>query len=194
MRKSFYETLIIVLIAAAVFFGLRFTIQTYIVSGPSMEPNYRNSEWIIVEKLAYKFANVRRGDIIVFQPPISSTKPFIKRIIGLPGETVEIKDGAVDIQKADGSIITLQEPYIKEPFSSTYTSIVIPPNEYFVMGDNRNHSIDSRYGWLVSGDKIIGKAWISIWPPKLWGLAPIYRQTSKVTGNAENWLDTYRQV
>ena len=186
MRKSFYETLIIVLIAAAVFFGLRFTIQTYIVSGPSMEPNYRNSEWIIVEKLAYKFANVRRGDIIVFQPPISSTKPFIKRIIGLPGETVEIKDGAVDIQKADGSIITLQEPYIKEPFSSTYTSIVIPPNEYFVMGDNRNHSIDSRYGWLVSGDKIIGKAWISIWPPKLWGLAPIYRQTSKVTGNAEN--------
>jgi signal peptidase I len=190
MRKSFYETLIIVLIAAAVFFGLRFTIQTYIVSGPSMEPNYRNSEWIIVEKLAYKFANVRRGDIIVFQPPISSTKPFIKRIIGLPGETVEIKDGAVDIQKADGSIITLQEPYIKEPFSSTYTSIVIPPNEYFVMGDNRNHSIDSRYGWLVSGDKIIGKAWISIWPPKLWGLAPIYRQTSKVTGNAENWLDT----
>jgi signal peptidase I len=190
MRKSFYETLIIVLIAAAVFFGLRFTIQTYIVSGPSMEPNYRNSEWIIVEKLAYKFANVRRGDIIVFQPPISSTKPFIKRIIGLPGETVEIKDGAVDIQKADGSIITLQEPYIKEPFSSNYTSIVIPPNEYFVMGDNRNHSIDSRYGWLVSGDKIIGKAWISIWPPKLWGLAPIYRQTSKVTGNAENWLDT----
>jgi signal peptidase I len=190
MRKSFYETLIIVLIAAAVFFGLRFTIQTYIVSGPSMEPNYRNSEWIIVEKLAYKFANVRRGDIIVFQPPISSTKSFIKRIIGLPGETVEIKDGAVDIQKADGSIITLQEPYIKEPFSSTYTSIVIPPNEYFVMGDNRNHSIDSRYGWLVSGDKIIGKAWISIWPPKLWGLAPIYRQTSKVTGNAENWLDT----
>lgn len=190
MRKSFYETLIIVLIAAAVFFGLRFTIQTYIVSGPSMEPNYRNSEWIIVEKLAYKFANVRRGDIIVFQPPISSTKPFIKRIIGLPGETVEIKDGAVDIRKADGSIITLQEPYIKEPFSSNYTSIVIPPNEYFVMGDNRNHSIDSRYGWLVSGDKIIGKAWISIWPPKLWGLAPIYRQTSKVTGNAENWLDT----
>ena len=190
MRKSFYETLIIVLIAAAVFFGLRFTIQTYIVNGLSMEPNYRNNEWIIVEKLAYKFANVRRGDIIVFQPPISSTKPFIKRIIGLPGETVEIKDGAVDIQKADGSIITLQEPYIKEPFSSTYTSIVIPPNEYFVMGDNRNHSIDSRYGWLVSGDKIIGKAWISIWPPKLWGLAPIYRQTSKVTGNAENWLDT----
>ena len=186
MRKIIYQNIIIVLIAAAVFVGLRFTIQTYIVNGPSMEPNYRNNEWIIVDKLAYKFANVRRGDIIVFQPPISSTKPFIKRIIGLPGETVEIQNGTVDIRKADGSIITLQEPYIKEPFSSNYTSMVIPPNEYFVMGDNRNNSTDSRYGWLVSGDKIIGKAWISIWPPKLWGLAPIYRQPPMVTGNAEN--------
>jgi len=186
MRKIIYQNIIIVLIAAAVFVGLRFTIQTYIVNGPSMEPNYRNNEWIIVDKLAYKFSTVRRGDIIVFHPPISSTKPFIKRIIGLPGETVEIQNGTVDILKADGSTITLQEPYIKEPFSSNYTSTVIPPNEYFVMGDNRNHSTDSRYGWLVSGDKIIGKAWISIWPPKWWGLAPIYRQTSRVTGNAEN--------
>jgi signal peptidase I len=186
MRKSFYETLIIVLIAVAVFFGLRYTIQTYIVNGLSMEPNYWNNEWIIVEKLAYKFANVQRGDIIVFQPPISSTKPFIKRIIGLPGETVEIQDGTVDIHKADGSIITLAEPYIKEPFYSNYTSIVIPPNEYFVMGDNRDDSTDSRYGWLVSSDKIIGKAWISIWPPKLWGFAPIYRQPSMLTNTVGN--------
>jgi signal peptidase I len=151
-----------------------------------MESNYHNNEWIVVNKLAYKFTNPQRGDIIIFQPPISSTKPFIKRIIGLPGETVEIKDGAVDIRKADGSIITLQEPYIKEPFSSNYTSIVIPPNEYFVMGDNRNNSTDSRYGWLVSSDKIIGKAWISIWPPKLWGFAPIYRQPTAVTGTLGN--------
>ena len=157
MRKSFYETLIIVLIAVAVFFGLRYTIQTYIVNGLSMEPNYWNNEWIIVEKLAYKFANVQRGDIIVFQPPISSTKPFIKRIIGLPGETVEIQNGTVDIRKADGSVITLQEPYIKEPFSSNYTSIVIPPNEYFVMGDNRNHSTDSRYWGFVARQQIVAR-------------------------------------
>lgn len=184
MGKYFYETLIIVLISVAVFIGLRFTIQTYIVNGPSMEPNYQNNEWIIVEKLAYKFAKVQRGDIIVFQPPVSSTKPFIKRVIGLPGEIVEIHNGIVDIRKADGSIITMQEPYIKEHFPSNYTSIVIPPDEYFVMGDNRNNSTDSRYGWLVSSDKIIGKAWISIWPPKLWGLAPIYRQPHPVPGTA----------
>ena len=82
-----------------------------------MEPNYWNDEWIIVDKLAYKFHTPQRGDIIIFQPPITSTKPFIKRIIGLPGETVEIKDGTVYIHKTDGSVITLQEPYIKEPFA-----------------------------------------------------------------------------
>jgi signal peptidase I len=184
MRKSFYETLIVTLIAVTIFFALRFTIQTYIVNGSSMAPDYRNNEWIVVEKLAYKFAGPLRGDIIIFHPPVPSTKPFIKRVIGLPGEIVEIQNGTVDIRKPDGSTITLQEPYIKEPFSSNYTSIVIPPNEYFVMGDNRNNSTDSRYGWLVSSDKIIGKAWISVWPLDLWGLAPIYRQSATVTVTA----------
>ncbi len=185
-NKSFYETLIIILIAVALFVGLRLTIQTYIVYGPSMEPNYWEKEWIIVNKLAYKFSAPKTGDIIVFQPPVSSTKPFIKRVIGLPGESVEIKNGTVYIHKTDGSIITLQEPYIKEPFSTNYRSPVIPENEYFVMGDNRNNSSDSRSGWLISRNEIIGKAWISIWPPQLWGVAANYVQPSMVTGTAGN--------
>ena len=123
--------------------------------------------------------------IIVFQPPISSTKPFIKRIIGLPGETVEIKDATVDVHKTDGDIITLQEPYIKEPFFTNYTGIIIPENEYFVMSDNRNNSSDSRYGWLVSRDKIRGQAWISVWPPSLWGLADNYTQPPLLPGTAQ---------
>ncbi len=181
MNKSFWETLVIIFIAVILFVGLRLTIQTYIVYGPSMEPNYWNDEWIIVDKLAYKFHTPQRGDIIIFQPPVTSTKPYIKRIIGLPGESVEIKDGKVYIHKTDGSVISLQEPYIKEPFATNYTSQVIPPNEYFVMGDNRNNSSDSRGGWLASRDKIFGKAWISIWPPHLWGVAPTYRQPSGVS-------------
>ena len=186
MNRTFWETVIIILIAALLFVGLRVSIQTYIVYGPSMEPNYWEDEWIIVDKLAYKFQAPQMGDIIVFQPPISSTKPFIKRIIGLPGETVVIKDGTVYVYKTDGSVVTMQEPYIKEPFFSNYNSGVIPPNEYFVMGDNRNNSTDSRYGWLASRDKIIGKAWLSIWPPRLWGFAPTYRQPATATSTAGN--------
>jgi signal peptidase I len=181
MSRDFWETIVIILIAVVIFVGLRISIQTYIVYGPSMEPNYWDGEWIIVDKLAYKFHTPQTGDIIVFQPPISSTKPFIKRIIGLPGETVEIKDGTVYVHKKDGSVVTMQEPYIKEAFSSNYNSGVIPANEYFVMGDNRNDSTDSRYGWFASRDKIIGKAWISIWPPRLWSLAPTYRQPASAT-------------
>ena len=184
--RNFWENVVIILLAVVLFIGLRLTIQTYVVNGPSMESNYWNDEWIIVNKLAYKLHAPQRGDIIVFQPPVSSNKPFIKRIIGLPGESVEMRDGTVYIHKTDGSVITLQEPYIKEPFSTTYTSSVIPENEYFVMGDNRNDSTDSRYGWFASRDKIIGEALISIWPPRLWGLAPTYRQPAKVSTTTGN--------
>ena len=186
MSRDFWETIVIILIAVILFVGLRISIQTYIVYGPSMEPNYWEDEWIIVDKLAYKFHAPQTGDIIIFQPPISSTKPFIKRIIGLPGESVEIKNGTVYVYKADGSTVKMNEPYINEPFFSNYNSGVIPADEYFVMGDNRNNSSDSRGGWFASRDKIIGKAWISIWPPRLWGLAPTYRQPAVVSGTAGN--------
>jgi signal peptidase I len=176
MSRSFWETVIVIIIAVLLFIGLRLTIQTYIVYGPSMQPNYYEDEWIIVNKIDYKFSAPQTGDIIVFQPPIQSSKPFIKRIIGLPGETVDIKNGVVSVHKTDGTIVKMQEPYIKEPFYSNYNTGVIPADEYFVMGDNRNNSSDSRGGWFVSRDKIIGKAWLSIWPPKMWGLAPTYRQ------------------
>ena len=168
MSRSFWETVIVIIIAVLLFIGLRLTIQTYIVYGPSMQPNYYEDEWIIVNKIDYKFSAPQTGDIIVFQPPIQSSKPFIKRIIGLPGETVDIKNGVVSVHKTDGTIVKMQEPYIKEPFYSNYNTGVIPADEYFVMGDNRNNSSDSRGGWFVSRDKIIGKAWLSIWPPKLW--------------------------
>ena len=180
-NRDFRETLVIILIAAVLFIGLRLTIQTYVVDGPSMEPNYWTNERILVDKIAYKFHIPHRGDIIIFQPPIPSTVPFIKRVIGLPGEIVEIKNGTIYVHKTDGSIITLQEPYIKEQFSYSYTSSVIPENEYFVLGDNRDISEDSHYGWFASRDKIIGKAWINIWPPHLWGGAATARYPSTTT-------------
>jgi len=172
MSRSFWETVIVIIIAVLLFIGLRLTIQTYIVYGPSMQPNYYEDEWIIVNKIDYKFSAPQTGDIIVFQPPIQSSKPFIKRIIGLPGETVDIKNGVVSVHKTDGTIVKMQEPYIKEPFYSNYNTGVIPADEYFVMGDNRNNSSDSRGGWFVSRDKIIGKAWFIHLAPENVGTSP----------------------
>ena len=186
MKRSLWETLAIILIAVVLFIGLRLTIQTCIVDGPSMENTFQTGERILVDNLAYKFGTPQRGDIIIFHPPISSTAPFIKRIIGLSGERVIIKNGTIIVIKTDGNKTTLQEPYIKESPDYNYNSGVIPPNEYFVLGDNRNDSEDSHYGWFVSRDEIIGKAWLCIWPPHFWGLAHNYRQPAAVAITATN--------
>jgi signal peptidase I len=184
--RIFWENLIIILVAAAIYIGFRVSIQPYYVEGPSMEPNYWQNEKIWGSKLEYIFHTPQRGNIVIFHPPVNSAEPYIKRIIGLPGESVEIKNGTVYVHKTDGKMITLQEPYIKESFSSNYNSGVIPPGKYFVMGDNRNNSSDSRGGWLVSGDKIIGKAWISYWPPRLWGGSQDYSQSAIAAGTPSN--------
>jgi signal peptidase I len=178
--KVFWENFIIILIGVIIYVGFRIIIQSYYIDGPSMEPTYQYNERLWVLKLEYKWHDPQRGDVIVFQQPNVSTTPLIKRVIGLPGETVVIQNGIVSIHKTDGSIIILQEPYINGPFPTTYNSGVIPADSYFVMGDNRNNSMDSRYGWFVARDKIIGKAWVSYWPPGLWGGSQDYRQPATV--------------
>jgi len=182
--KSFWENVAIVAVAILLFVGLRLTIQDFAVDGPSMENTFQNGERVLVDKLAYKFSTPQRGDVIIIHPPIPSTSPFIKRIIGLPGESVEIENGTVTVVKPDGSTIILNEPYIRESPNYDYISAVIPPNEYFVLGDNRDDSEDSHFGWFVSRDEIIGKAWLCIWPSHLWGLADNYRQPVATTTGA----------
>jgi signal peptidase I len=175
--KSFWENVAIVAFAVLLFIGLRLTIQDYIVISGSMENTLQVNERVLVDKLAYKFGTPQRGDIIVFHapnPPISTTTPLIKRVIGLPGEQVKISNGTVKIIEPDGGILTLHEPYIKEPPNYTYTSPIIPANKYFVLGDNRNDSDDSHYGYLVSRSELIGRAWLDIWPLKYFGLAHNY--------------------
>jgi signal peptidase I len=179
--KTFWEYVVLVLFAILLFIGLRLTVQSSIVDGPSMENTFQNGERILVNKLAYKFNTPQRGDVIIFHPPIPSTSPFIKRIIGLPGERVVIKNGTVTVIEANGRRFILEEPYIRESPDYNYNSGVIPPNEYFVLGDNRDDSEDSHFGWFVSRDEIIGKAWLCIWPPSLWGLAGNYHQTTTMT-------------
>lgn len=171
MRKYIRDILIMVVIAVAIFVGLRLTVQTYVVYGPSMQPTFWEQQRLLVNKVVYKIHEPERGDVIIFHPPDIQRDSFIKRIVGLPGETVEIKDGAVYIHKADGTVLLLDEPYTKEPSNRPFQGDIIPENNYFVLGDNRNNTNDSRNGWTVPHDRIIGKAWLSIWPPGKWGLA-----------------------
>jgi len=160
--------------AAVLFVGMQFTVQRYEVEGPSMQNNFYNGQQLMVNKIVYYFHEPQRGDVIIFMMPELSTEGYIKRIIGLPGEYIVINDGIAYIHQKDGTSFPLHEPYIASQPLSDYTGGVIPENHYFVMGDNRNNSSDSRSGWTLPRDNIIGKVWLSIWPMSLFGLIPDY--------------------
>jgi len=182
MRSTIREFVILLAIAAVVYLGMRFSVHTYIVYGPSMQPNFVENEWIIVNKLSYIFHDPQRGDVIVFKPPFAETKNYIKRIIGLPGEAVEIKGGKTYVYKPDGTTLILNEPYEAEPSARDVPKRIVPEGQYYVMGDNRNNSNDSRYGWFAPRENIIGKAWLDIWPPSRWGLSLNYRLPAMLFG------------
>jgi signal peptidase I len=167
--KVFREVAITVLIALAVFAVLRLTMQSYTVVMSSMEPNFYQGDCIMVNKVSYRSSGPQRGQVIVFNPPFDSPHPYIKRVIGLPGETVEIRDGKVFIRG-----IPLDEDYVMALPNYTMSAIVVPENEYFVLGDNRNNSNDSHTGWLVPRGNIIGKALFTYWPPGKLGIVRHY--------------------
>jgi signal peptidase I len=178
LKAIIREAVIILLLFSVLLLGMKITLQNSVIISGSMEPTLGVKERILVYKLAYKFGHEpQRGDIIVFTPPeqIHSDMDYIKRIIGLPGEIVEIKDGVVSIHKPDGSTIILDEPYIAAPTKYYYISPEpIPADNYFVMGDNRNNSADSRGGWTVPRNNIVGRAFWAFWPFSKFGAAPNY--------------------
>ena len=175
MKHLLRDILVPIILAIAIFFLLQALVPSFVVISPSMVPSLQVKQRILISKVVYYFHEPERGDIITFYPHGNREAiPFIKRIIGLPGESVEIQQGIVYIHKKDGNVLPLDEPYIKEAPSHPFKGDTIPENEYFVLGDNRNNSSDSRGGWTVKYEDIIGKAWLSIWPPQEWGLAPNY--------------------
>ncbi len=171
MRAFLRDTLTTLIIAVVIVVGLHAMVQNYIIHESSMEPNFYDGQRILVNKFIYKFHEPERGDVIILQPPAPydpNGTPFIKRIIALPGETIEVKNGEVYI---NGS--KLYEPYVKEPANYTLRSETVKDG-YFVLGDNRVISNDSHTGWILPRQNIIGKAWLSIWPPDKLGLAANY--------------------
>jgi signal peptidase I len=171
--KSFWgEILQIAVISLVIVIPFRlFIAQPFLVSGPSMDDTFANGEYLIVDELSYRFIEPARGDVIIFHYPLDTKKFFIKRIIGLPGETIEIKNESVTICqsdcKTDPNKITLTEPYVKiNKLNSPRpnSSVTLKADEYYVLGDNRSVSSDSRIWGPVKRDLISGRALIRLLP------------------------------
>jgi signal peptidase I len=157
----------VVVLAVILYIGISFAVQAVHVEGLSMFATLNDNDYLIANKIDYRLHAPQRGDIIILRPPTSNTTDFIKRIIALPGERLLIRDGVVYINGHH-----LHEPYLPEAWTqdnspppwSSGDGAVVPANEYFVMGDNRNRSQDSRFFGPITRDRIDGKAWFRIWP------------------------------
>ncbi|MCX6720775.1 MAG: signal peptidase I [Candidatus Staskawiczbacteria bacterium] len=163
-----WELVKIAVIAFVIVAPIRyFLFQPFIVSGESMMPNLQNGNYLIIDEISYRFSEPQRGDVIVFNAGFIegySGQRFIKRIIGVPGETVNVSNGQVQITK-DGKTTVLDEKYLPGDMK-TYQDkeITLSANQYFVMGDNRQYSYDSRYWGVVPKNQVVGKASLRLLP------------------------------
>jgi signal peptidase I len=173
LSRVLKEIPILFVLAVVIVLIIRFFVaQPFIVDGESMHPTFENGDYLIVDELSYHFESPQRGDVIVFRYPGNPKIFYIKRIIGLPGETVHINSGVVSITKTDGTTITLNEPYAVAN-DATYTlNTTLGSSDYFVMGDNRPESSDSRVWGPLPRANIIGRVFLRLLPPSSFGLFP----------------------
>jgi signal peptidase I len=172
------EVVQIVAISAAIIVPIRyFLIQPFYVKGASMEPNFYDHEYLIIDELSYRFREPERGEIVVFRYPRDPSQFFIKRVIGLPGETIEISNGKIILytkEHPNGEV--LDESYIIEDRTDGKTRVTLGEKEYFLLGDNRDESLDSRAFGTVKRAGIIGRVWIRGLPLSRLGTfdSPVY--------------------
>ncbi len=149
-----------------------FVLEPFLVYGSSMEPNFDTGDYLIVDEISYKFSDPKRGDVVVLRPPYDTTRHFIKRVLGLPGETIQVHGNSVTIlNKQHPEGFTLSEPYIKFQ-SDKVAEFTLKSDEYFVMGDNRTVSYDSRSWGPLPAKDITGKALLRLYPFKSIGILP----------------------
>jgi signal peptidase I len=156
----------VIVLAVILYFGISFAVQAVHVEGLSMWATLDDNDYLIANKIDYRLHAPQRGDIIILRPPTDNSKDFIKRVIALPGERLLIRDGIVYINGHK-----LDEPYLPEAWTvftnwpaNNPNGQLMGPNEYFVMGDNRNRSQDSRTFGPITRDRVDGRAWFRIWP------------------------------
>lgn len=170
----------ILVLAAIIVIPIRYFIaQPFIVKGASMEPTFQERNYLIIDEASYYFRSPTRGEVIVFRFPLDTSEYFIKRVIGLPGETVTITSGKVMIsKKPDEKPVALNEPYLPAGLQTIgEVSQTLGPNEYFVMGDNRTFSLDSRKWGILPREDITGRVAFRAWPLSEAGIVnlPHYR-------------------
>jgi len=167
------ETLVL---AVVLFIGINAVSARVRVDGFSMRPTLENGEFVLVNKISYRFSEMERGDIIVFHFPFNPEEELIKRVIGLPGDRVMVENSQVYV---NGQI--LNEPYIAQ--APIYTGEwTVLDGQLFVLGDNRNNSNDSKDWGLLPAENVVGKAILIYWPPPLWAVRSISRSTAEVRG------------
>jgi len=166
----FFEIILIVAIAVAVVWPVRyFLVQPFFVKGASMEPTFDDGQYLVIDELSYRLHEPSRGDVVVFRYPLDPSQYYIKRVIGLPGETVEVAGGRVKIYNNDHPLgFVLDESSYLPPNVITSVDVkeTISDKAYFVMGDNRSASSDSRRWGTVPADNIVGRVWFRAWPPQ----------------------------
>lgn len=190
-KENFFKEIIkFALLAVIIVLPIRlFIAQPFIVSGASMDPTFANGQYLIVDQITYRFEEPKRGDVIIFRYPLNTKKFFIKRIIGLPSETVEIHGAQVNIKANGGNKrLSLNEPYIsdKKGGRNDQTSITLKDDEYFVMGDNRTESSDSRIWGPLKRSFIVGRPIARLFPiGKIRLLPGAYAQDSDSANNIQ---------
>lgn len=164
-KESFWELVRFTVLAILIVIPIRvFIAQPFVVSGSSMVPTFHNAEYLIVDEISYRFKDPERNDVVIFRYPNDTKKFFIKRVIGLPNEIIDIKGSTVTITNSENKNgFVLSEPYVGS-ISNNNTHFELKDGEYFVMGDNRMQSSDSRYWGAVKEELIIGKAFLRLLP------------------------------
>ncbi len=168
--RSILEFALVIIVGAAIVLPIRmYVMQPFFVKGASMEPNFEDGQYLIIDEISYRFNNPQRGDVIVFKYPLDPSQYYIKRLIGLPGETVEVNGGRVKIYNAEHPLgfVLDESKYLASSVTTTGESKeTLGSDQYFVMGDNRAASYDSRRWGPLSRDEVIGRVWLRAWPPK----------------------------